>query len=388
MVKMINQPPGLVKLYYLVIKSAMPDRPSLPAPMDGLPPRPSMATYAADIVRRLLDAGEWRGELPGERPLSERVGVSRPTLHRALRLLEKEGRLAWRRNAPWVILDAPAAAPASRRAVFLSPYKLEQLDPFSLHQFALLSNYAAERGLHFEIQPVPSVADSAAHKVLEALQRKLNPTIWILYRCSPACQRWFVDKRLPAVVMGSAPKDLPVRSVDVDYRAAGRHAMSVLRRLGHRPDRITYIGPEERLVGNVEAEAGLAEGDESGNGPRVRHVASDSASLIRAADEIMANDTPTALVVMRPMHALAIMGHLGQRGVRIPKDLSLLILDDNPILRHAIPVPSRYVKNALRFSTLLRRALDSTLEDSGRQRGEARMVPELEQGETVGPPAG
>lgn len=347
-----------------------------------------MATYAADIVRRLLDAGEWRGELPGERPLSERVGVSRPTLHRALRLLEKEGRLAWRRNAPWIILKAAPAAPASRRAVFLSPYKLEELDPFSLHQFALLSNYAAERGLHFEIQAVPAVAESAAHKVLEALQRKLNPTVWILYRCSPASQRWFVDNRLPAVVMGSAPKELPLRSVDVDYRAAARHAMSVLRRQGHRAEKIAYIGPEERLVGNVEAEAGLAEGDEGGKGPRIRRVASDSASLIRMVDEIMASDPPTALVVMRPMHALAIMGHLGQRGVRMPRDLSLLVLDDNPILRHAVPVPSRYVKNALRFSTLLRRALDSTLEDSGRQRGEARMVPELEQGETIGAPVG
>lgn len=366
----------------------MPDRPVLPTPMDGLPPRPSMATYAAEIVRRLLDSGEWQGELPGERPLSERVGVSRPTLHRALRLLEKEGRLAWRRNAPWVILKGGAGAPTSRRAVFLCPFKLEELDPFSLHQFALLSNYAAERGLHFDIQTVPSVAETAAHKILEALHRKMNPTIWILYRCSPACQRWFVENRLPVVVMGSSPRDLPVRSVDVDYRAVGRHAMSVLHRLGHKPGRIAYLGPEERLVGNVEAEAGLVEGAEGAKGLAMHRLPTETSVIAETVDKVLAEQQPTALVIMRPMHALTIMGHLGQRGIRIPRDVSLLILDDNPILRHALPAPARYVKNALRFSTLLRRALDSTLEDSGRQRGEARMVPELEQGETLGAPSG
>ena len=366
----------------------MPDRPVLPTPMDGLPPRPSMATYAAEIVRRLLDSGEWQGELPGERPLSERVGVSRPTLHRALRLLEKEGRLAWRRNAPWVILKGGAGAPTSRRAVFLCPFKLEELDPFSLHQFALLSNYAAERGLHFDIQTVPSVAATAAHKILEALHRKMNPTIWILYRCSPACQRWFVENRLPVVVMGSSPRDLPVRSVDVDYRAVGRHAMSVLHRLGHKPGRIAYLGPEERLVGNVEAEAGLVEGAEGAKGLAMHRLPTETSVIAETVDKVLAEQQPTALVIMRPMHALTIMGHLGQRGIRIPRDVSLLILDDNPILRHALPAPARYVKNALRFSTLLRRALDSTLEDSGRQRGEARMVPELEQGDTLGAPSG
>jgi len=365
----------------------MPEKPSKQPPMEGLPPRPSMATYAADIVRRLLDAGEWRDELPGERPLSERVGVSRPTLHRALRLLEKEGRLSWRRNAPWVILKGGAAAPASRRAVFLSPYKLEELDPFSLHQYALLSGYATERGLQFELAAVPSVADGAAHKVLEALQRKLNPCVWILFRCSATCQSWFVANRLPAVVMGSSPRDLPMRSVDVDYRAAGRHAMSALRRLGHRPDRVAYLGPEERLVGNSEAEAGLLEGAEAGKEPSLHRLPSAAPGIVETLDQVLAERSPTALIVMRPMHALTILGHLGRRGVKVPADLSLVILDDNPVLRHAVPAPARYVKNAQRFSTLLRRALDSTLEDSGRQRGEARMVPELEPGETLGPPA-
>lgn len=364
----------------------MPEKPAPRSPMEGLPPRPSMATYAADIVRRLLDAGEWRDELPGERPLSERVGVSRPTLHRALRLLEKEGRLSWRRNAPWVILKGSAVAPASRRAVFLCPYKLEELDPFSLHQYALLSGYATERGLHFELAAVPAVADGAAHKVLEALQRKLNPSIWILYRCSPACQSWVVANLLPAVVMGSSPKDLAVRSVDVDYRAAGRHAMALLRRLGHQGARVAYLGPEERLVGNVEAEAGLRDGAEPGKEPSLHRLPHGSSAIAEAVDKVLTERSPTALVIMRPMHALSILGHLGRRGVKVPADLSLLILDDNPVLRHAVPSPARYVKNALRFSTLLRRALDSTLEDSGRHRGEARMVPELEPGETLGPP--
>ena len=346
-----------------------------------------MATYAAEVLRRLLDAGEWTGRLPGERPLAERVGVSRPTLHRALRLLEREGRVSWRRNAPWAIVGKGAkAARASRRMVFLSPFKLEELDGFSLHQFAVLSRHVGERGFSLEIATLPSVVDGGSHRSLEALHRQLNPAAYVLLRCSPQTQGWFASRRLPAVVMGSAPHELPLRSVDVDYRAAGRHAMAMLRRLGHEPANVLFLGPEERLVGNAEAEAGLLEGADQMPPPTIGHLPPDGDAIPATADGLLARRDFTALVVMRPTQALTALGHLMRRGVRFPEDMSLVVLDGDATLRHVVPRPARYAKNLTRFSHLLRRAVDATLEDSGQTRAESRLVPELEPGETVGPP--
>ena len=141
-------------------------------------------------------------------------------------------------------------------------------------------------------------------------------------------------------------------------------------RLLHRADEVQHVAPErgaQRREGLVQQEHRPVPHQGAGDGDALALAARDFAGLA-LCERAEAN--------------------LGQRGIRIPRDLSLIILDDNPILRHALPAPARYVKNALRFSTLLRRALDSTLEDSGRQRGEARMVPELEQGDTLGAPAG
>lgn len=354
--------------------------------MDSLPPRPSMATYAAEVLRRLLDAGEWSERLPGERPLAERIGVSRPTLHRALRLLEREGRVAWRRNAPWAIVGKGKSTKTSRRIVFLSPFKLEELDGFSLHQYALLSRHVGERGYALEIATLPSVVDGGSHKSLEALHRQLNPASYVLLRCSQQTQGWFASNRVPAVIMGSAPHELPLRSVDVDYRASGRHAMATLRRLGHEPANVLFLGPAERLLGNVEAEAGLVEGADNRPPPAIGHLPEDRELVPEGVDAELRKRDFTALVLMRPTQALTVLGHLMRRGIRLPEDLSLVILDDNASLRHVVPTPARYVKNISRFSHLLRRAVEATLEDSGQSRSESRLVPELDPGETLGPP--
>ncbi len=345
-----------------------------------------MASYAAEVLRKLLDAGEWSERLPGERPLAERIGVSRPTLHRALRLLEREGRVAWRRNAPWAIIGKGTPVSNSRRIIFLSPFKLEELDAFSLHQYALLSRYVGERGYTLEIATLPSVVDGGSHKSLEALHRQLNPSCYLLLRCSTQTQTWFSSHRIPVVVMGSAPHNLPLRSVDVDYRAVGRHAISTLRRLGHLGNKVLYLGPEERLIGNVEAEAGLLEGAEGRQQPTLGHLPTKTEDIPDALDAQLSKQAYTALIVMRPAQAITIMGHLARKGIKIPQDLSLLILDENTGLQHMLPRPARYAKNVTRFSTLLRRAVDATLEDSGQTRAESRIVPELIAGDTLGGP--
>ena len=352
----------------------------------GLPPRPSMATYAADVIRRLLDAGEWGDHLPGERALAGRIGVSRPTLHQALRLLEKEGRLSPRRNAPWTITGAAGEGAAAPRVVFLSPFKLEELEAFSLHQYALLSRYVAGRGLAFESSSLPGSVESASHKSLEAIRRQLNPSAWVLYRCSPPIQAWFANNHLPAVVMGSSPRELGLRSVDMDYRATGRHALSTLRRLGHQARHVVYLGPEEGLVGNAEAEAGLREGADKADELTILRLSEDPTAITRTVDAALQCRKVTALVVMRPLQALTIMGHLARKGVRVPQDLSLLVLDDNPTLRHVIPRPARYIKDAGRFSTLLRRAVEAAIDGREQHRPVARLMHELEPGETLGPP--
>jgi len=356
--------------------------------MSLLPPKPSMATYALGVLRQFLAEGEWKERLPGERSLALRIGVSRPTLHEALLALEKEGVLRRRAKAAWQILATPGAiARGPRKVIFLSPFKLENFDAFALHQYTVLSGHLAERGHETEAIRLPSAGKGGSTRMLADLSRQNRPDAWVLYRCSPATQAWFAQSGLPAVVMGSAPHDLNLRSIDVDYRAAGRHAMATLLRLGHQPDRIVFVMPAEKLLGHAEAEAGINEalGDRAGHA-RVTTVGSDPADLCAKLDVLWRSTPPTALIVLRPLHTITVTSHLSRKRVRIPEEVSLVALDDNPVLGRLVPVPSHYRKDIAHFAALLRRSLEQAM--AGRHSGPRaiRIIPELEKAETLQPP--
>ena len=356
--------------------------------MSLLPPKPSMATYALGVLRQFLAEGEWQERLPGERSLALRIGVSRPTLHEALLTLEKEGVVRRRTKAAWQILATPGdLARGPRKVIFLSPLKLEDYDAFALHQYTVLSGHLAERGHETEAIRLPSAGKGVSTRMLADLSRQNRPDAWVLYRCSPSTQAWFAQSGLPVVVMGSAPDNLGVRSIDVDYRAAGRHAMATLLRLGHKPERVVFIMPEEKLLGHAQAQAGIAEA----HGDRVEHsrvirVSGRPADLCGQLDGLWQGTPPTALIVQRPLQTLTVTTYLARKGVRIPEDVSLVALDDNPVLGRLVPAPSHYRKDIAHFAALLRRSLEQAM--SGRSSGPRaiRLIPELDKGETLAPP--
>lgn len=352
--------------------------------MPDLPPKPTMAHYATQAMRQLLDRGEWTERLPGERLLALRLGVSRPTLHQALLNLESEGVVARRLKSAWRILTQNPSVPNGlRKVVFLSPLGLEDMDQFTLHQYTVLSAHLAERGYEVEAVRLSSVQTSHAESALRSLAARLRPSAWVLHRCSPSTQQWFGQSGLAAVVMGSAKPKFNIRSVDVDYRAAARHAASQLLRLGHAPRRIAYLNPSEKLVGHVEAATGLRE---AAGKDSIRSVSlPDQANLLRATVEglLQERDRPTALIVHRPLQALTVLGHLLHRGIRVPEDMSLVILDDNPVLAHIVPHPARYHKDTGHFAAHLRKAIEQAITHSKKGVRSTRIVPELIPGETL-----
>ena len=355
--------------------------------MSELPPKPTLALYATEAMRQLLGKGEWRERLPGERSLALRLGVSRPTLHQALLNLEAEGLLVRRLKSAWRIAQAATAtAQGVRRVVFLGPLELEDLDHFTLHQYTVLSAHLAERGYELEAVRLNSARTGGSEQTLRSLAARLRPSAWVLHRCTTGTQRWFAQSGLPAVVMGSANPRLDIRSVDVDYRAAARHAASHLMRLGHAPERIAYLTPTEKLVGHAEALAGLREA----TGRRDALVVSlpeQLSPLLAAVDGILRDSTrPTALVIHRPMQALSVLGHLLARGMRVPEDISLVILDDNPVLPHVIPHPARYHKDNELFADRLRRAIEQAIGHVRKVAKPVRILPELIPGQTLAKP--
>ncbi len=59
--------------------------------MDMIPQRRSLVAQTVEILRGMIQNGEWDTHLPTEAQLQERMQVGRNTVRAALEVMEKEG---------------------------------------------------------------------------------------------------------------------------------------------------------------------------------------------------------------------------------------------------------------------------------------------------------
>ena len=138
-----------------------------------------------------------------------------------------------------------------------------------------------------------------------------------------------LDQGARLVFVNGASESLPVTSVGVDERAAGRIATDHLLDLGHR--RIGFVAGDSFAVATREKgrgrhEALLAHGIDSD-----RHVVYEGFSVEggrRAIRTLLANgDRPTAVICSNDLMAIGAMQEATALGLRIPDDLSVVGFD-------------------------------------------------------------
>ncbi len=361
------------------------------------PLRIPLAATVADALVKSIQNGEWREALPSERALCARYQVSRPSIRQALARLEAEG---WIRTMPRQIrrIGRPPSAASGRaapapppRIVFLSAYPLDQIEPFVALEMLRLRQMLSDAGYRLDVAAAPDFKSERISRHFDGLVKSYPSAGWILYRAPEALQQWFAERRIPAVVMGSSYPAMRLPSVDVDFRATGRHAAGLMLGRGHQPDRIGLLLSGEHLAGIAAARAGFhdALGITAGaDDPRVVTF-TDRADLGRQlARWFQREPRPTGLIVQRPVYALSALGFLTARlRLALPGQVSLIALDDDPSLRYAVPEITRYTKSPERFIRRLMKLLLQRIEDPAVHDGHATLImPDLIPGETLGPP--
>lgn len=359
--------------------------------MDNVPQRISLASQTAAILRDGLENGLWTDYLPGERSLCQRFNVSRPTLRQALNQLAREGRVDVAQGRPRRILAVSAAKRvfASKTVGLLTPVGLHAVPPFVLAWIDELRGQLARSGYTLKVQVTPGCYATRPFKALESLNRREACCAWVLYQAPEPMQRWFVQRRLPCVLAGSCFPGIQLPSVDIDYRAACRHATSWLLAHGHR--RIAFIAREQRLGGDLESELGFRDAfGQSRCGEEeplvVRH--NDTVShLCRQLDEVfkIRGDAPTALLVARTQHALTVVTHLLRRGWKIPGEVAVVSRDDDAFLDHVTPAVARYRSDAALFARkmhrLVRQLANNGYSDAPKP---TRLVPQFVKADSLG----
>ncbi|MBI5773231.1 MAG: substrate-binding domain-containing protein [Verrucomicrobia bacterium] len=350
--------------------------------------RASLVAQAAQFLRDALDHGQWFGELPGERNLCARLGVSRPTLRAALEQLRREGRLAVTHGRPTRILQPRAKSAGAPRSVvaMLSPVPLRAMPPFVMHWVDELREQLAAAGCPLELHVSRTVYSPRPARALESLVRRAPAAAWVLYLSSEVMQRWFQERGLPCLVAGSCVPEVKLPSVDVDYRAACRHAVGLLCAAGCA--RIALVLPHGGYAGDREGEEGfreaLARSSTKPAASRILRHDGTVAGLCAQLDSALGTSPPVdGFIVARSGHALTALTHLSRRGVRVPQEVAVVSRDDDAFLEFVVPRMARYTSDPAQFARRVARVAMQLAQQGFAAPRAVRLMPRYLAGETV-----
>jgi DNA-binding LacI/PurR family transcriptional regulator len=296
----------------------------------------SAAEQVAGHLRRELLGGSLAGLMPGSDRLARELGIGHNTINAALDLLENEGLLvpqgAGRRRR--IEIPAKAVSPALRIAFlnFDPPAKSESFIIEVLHGLS-------DHGHTVFFTEKTLVELGMDLRRIARLVNKTEADAWIVAAGSRRVLEWFAARRLRTFSIFGAPHGLPVAGVGPDYRAVLAAFRRVLD-LGHR--RIVFLafhgrrperpGPLWRTLFQEMENHGIKTG--SYNMPEWED---SPQGFRRLLDSLFGHTPPTALMIDEPPQFFAALQYCGQRGLRVPQDVSLVCLQESPDFAYCLP---------------------------------------------------
>ena len=349
--------------------------------------RKYLSQQVAGRLAAELRSGAWQNNLPSERKLAAFFDVSRKTIRAALAVLVRTGTCRSIKKGK-VFAASPKNMPVKigEKTVVLISSILANRSPHSLDLIQQLDHYFALSGYTLQLELMPVRVN--LRRWLEKVYDEHRASVWLLSTVTKAVQRWFEQRRLPSLILGSRHEGIHLPGLDIDYRAVCRHAAHALLRLGHR--RIVYFSLDSGFAGDLDSERGFSEAFSASvpgmvTSRIVRH--NDNVVQIGRLLNRLFNGMapPTAMIVSRTFYTMTVLGHLGLIGKRIPKDVSVICRDDDPMFKYFVPSPAHYYINWNRF---VRRAVQMTVGiDQGifPRPASLRIMPRFVPGESLAP---
>ncbi|MSU68832.1 MAG: GntR family transcriptional regulator [Opitutaceae bacterium] len=355
-------------------------------------PHRTVASQLAVQLRAELEKNTWRDWLPSERVLSRTLQASRNTVRAALEQLKSDGLIEPVRGLGNRVVGkakSPSLQDQTKTVGVLIPEPIGRLRPLIALWIDELKDLLIEEGYRLRIHEGRQYFQTNPARALERLIGQHPHSAWVLTLSSEAMQRWFARRGAPCLVAGSTYPGVTLPHYDLDYRAICRHAAGVLLRLGHR--RLALLNRESRRAGDVDSERGFLEGlRQSTHTDATAEIAyhrDDVESVARALRSLLdRKNPPTALVVSNSYAYLSTASLLAQRGLRVPRDISLISRDDDPFLASLVPEPARYRVDPHSFAKKIVGALLQMLNRSPALRSPAPLLPKFTAGGSTASP--
>ncbi len=360
----------------------------MPEANDDLPRRLPLTIETARALRLAISRGTWVDYLPGERELSLRFQVSRPTLRAALDELEESGEIERSPRKRCRLLAAPSSKRRrqneSRVIAAIASRPLLAMPPSAVVMVDELRNNLGRAGFQLEMMVSPACFSKRPERALRDLTSRINAAAWVTFGSREPMQRWFLRSGLPCLVAGSCPPGIPLPSVDLDYRAACRHAGGLLRKKGHH--HLVLCLPEGATGGEAQSEEGLREalvGDHSIQLTVVKHDGTPDHLCARLDSLFKKSTPPDAILVARAAHVLTVLTFLQGKGLCVPQDVAIVSRDDESYLEHLRPTIARYTIDPALFPRRLSLAARQLAETGTFPAHAVRLIPKFLPGDSI-----
>lgn len=359
--------------------------------MSHLLRRLSAAEQTAAHLRGEIQSGRWLGKLPGVVALAEECDVSPATMRAALSLLEAENWITPGGNGRSRRVAEPHGPGASKhplRVMVLLGERFEAED-VGFQNFLFRLQHDLEAAGH--VCEFAKKSQAGMRRDLARISRHVATTpadAWVVVGGDNSTLEWFAAQQVPAIAIGGRCIGLPMASTGMSSLEAFRAAVRRLLELGHR--RIVMLSPrflwqpepgptvkalfEELAAHGITATRyNIPEWDETAEG------------LHRLLENTFRVTPPTALIVAYTNWMVAVLSFLARRGLRVPRDVSVLCKNHEtwfswhrPAIAHLFGDESLMVRRILRW-----------VNDVARGKADQKYIPfalQFVAGESMGPP--
>ena len=352
--------------------------------MSSVPPRESRVMLTAKAIQQEILASSLSETLPGERELARRFRVGRVTIIGALKFLENErwispAHAGQRRRILKSVRSSKSGKSSSRgqlkgkTIVVLAPAELDHLPTYERLNYMRMVSFFASSGISIRFRVLDlNNYKRPGHRLREFFQK--NPAeLYLLQLVSKEVQLWFQRHSVPALVLGSTWPGCSLPSVDMDQRALGVHAASLLERNKHHHVGILYPMPEKQ--GMRLFKDGF---DSSANVSKliVAQVDDTPESLVRGLRSLMKNELerPTVIILPRIPYVMTAITLLPSIGYRVPEDVSLLCLVYDETFEFFVPTVAGYRNSTDAYAKAVFEMAVKLLRHSGASNKEKTLI--------------
>lgn len=278
-----------------------------------------------------MEEGTWKEQIPGVTTLAVELGVNHKTVELALKQLEKDGLLENQGpGRPRKIITCEHTKRSSSLRIGILLFDQSSLRFSNLSK---IRQSLENEGHETIISPKTMCSlKHDPHRIAKMVER-CSVDAWIVAGGSREILTWFTQQNLPTFALAGLFRELPIPAIAPNKVPAMHEALSQLVKNNHR--RIIILTRQARRQpkpAHFEAEflKGLEKHGITPSSYNLPNWEETAAGFHAGLESIFCLTPPTAIIVEGAEFIGGILQFCAQKGMTLPRDLSLFCTDPDP----------------------------------------------------------